>query len=311
MMDDHGHTPVLARQVMELLAPRRGEVAVDCTVGRGGHARLLGEAVGAGGRVVGFDLDGPSLAHAERRLAGGAAAFTAVHDSFVTVAAHMVELGLRADVVLADLGFSSAQMDDAERGFSFRHEGPLDMRFDRASGPSAADLLADLEQRELAEIIGRFGEEPLAGKIARKLAQSRRGKPIQTTAELARLVVEAYGSRARTSRLHPATRTFMALRIAVNDELGALEGLLAAITGGAERIEEGGWLRPHARVAIISFHSLEDRLVKQAFARLGQRSGATLLTKRPVTADAQEVHGNARSRSAKLRAVRMHGPAIG
>jgi 16S rRNA (cytosine1402-N4)-methyltransferase len=199
-------------------------------------------------------------------------------------------------------------MDDPERGMSFRADGPLDMRFDPAASTTAADLLATLTERELADLIFEYGEEPLARKIARKLAQSRERMPIQTTAELARLVLEAYGTRARSSRMHPATRTFMALRIAVNDELGSLRTLLDAIESGANAAGGGGWLNVGARVGIISFHSLEDRMVKRAFAGLAKRGLVTALTRKPVTAGAQEVQANARSRSAKLRAVRIDGP---
>jgi len=310
-MDDHGHRPVLAREVLDLLAPKPGEVALDCTVGRGGHAQLLAKAVGPEGRIIGVDLDESCLEHARRRLATAPGRFTGIHASYAAAPRRLAELGLSAHVVLADLGFSSSQMDDPSRGFSLHGDGPLDMRFDRNSGATATELLAALSQRELADLIYELGEEPLARKIARKLVQTRQSKPIQSTAELARLVVEAYGPRARTSRMHPATRTFMALRIAVNDELGALEALLDGIVRGAEQAGDGGWLRSEARVAIISFHSLEDRLVKRAFAELEKRGRATRLTKKPVTAGAQEVQANPRSRSAKLRAVRIHGPQGG
>jgi 16S rRNA (cytosine1402-N4)-methyltransferase len=216
--------------------------------------------------------------------------------------------GIRADILLADLGFSSQQMDDPARGFTFREDAPLDMRYDRTSGATAAQLLSDLTEADLADVIFRYGEEPLARKIARIVVREREKRPILTTAELVAAVREAYGARARTSRIHPATRTFMALRIAVNDELGALEALLDSVVRGAEDARaNGGWMTGGARVGIISFHSLEDRLVKRTFATLEKRGLAKRLTKKPVTARAQEVHANPRARSAKLRVVRLGG----
>jgi 16S rRNA (cytosine1402-N4)-methyltransferase len=307
-VDDHGHQPVLPAEVMERLAPRPGEIAVDCTTGRGGHSLMLAEAVGGDGRIIGFDLDPASLDHARQRVETAGVRFTGFNENYIRAPRRLAELGLAADVVLADLGFSSSQMDDPERGMSFRADGPLDMRFDPEASSTAADLLASLTERELADLIFEYGEEPFSRKIARKLAQSRERMPIQTTAELARLVLEAYGTRARSSRMHPATRTFMALRIAVNDELGSLRTLLDAIESGANAAGGGGWLNVGARVGIISFHSLEDRMVKRAFAGLAKRGLVTVLTRKPVTAGAQEVQANARSRSAKLRAVRIDGP---
>lgn len=304
------HTPVLVREVMSLLQPKPGEVAVDCTVGHGGHAALISEAVGETGTVVGLDLDAEALAVAERKLASGPAKFVAVNARFDSAPAQLAARGLKADVVLADLGFGSHQMDDPSRGLSFTGDGPLDMRFDRTHGPTAADLVARCSERELADLIYRFGEEPLSRKIARKLVDARRREPIRSTAQLARLVEEAYGRRASRSRRHPATRTFMALRMAVNDELEALRGLLDAIASAAERVGEGeteggGWLRSGARIAFISFHSLEDRLVKHAFADLAQRGLARKLTRKPVIASEEECERNPRARSAKLRVVQI------
>lgn len=302
------HIPVLLEEALDLLDPRPGETVVDGTLGRAGHAVALARHIGQAGMLVGFDLDPANIAAARERFAQELPDFTNLHlfnESYVRAPARITELGGRADIVLADLGFSSSQMDDPARGFSFRADGPLDMRLDPGSPVTAADLLATLPERELANILRDFGEEPLAPKIARKVAQIRRASPILTTTQLARLVEEAYGPRARRSRLHPATRTFMALRIAVNDELGALRSLLDAIARGAERIAEGGWLNAAARVGIISFHSLEDRLVKRAFAELEKRGTLERLTKRPVTAAEEEVVANPRARSAKLRAARM------
>lgn len=296
---------MLPVETLELLAPRPGEVAVDCTLGGGGHAALLSEAVGSAGLVVGFDVDPDALAAAAERLRGTPAAFEAIRANFVEIPRHMGRLGRRADVLLADLGFSSRQMDDPQRGLSFTRDGPLDMRLDPDAPVTAAELLATLPERELAEVIGRYGEEPLARKIARNVVQARRGEPITTTGRLADIVVEAYGARARSSRMHPATRTFMALRIAVNEELAALDALLGHVAEAAARTGGGGWLAAGARIGIISFHSLEDRMVKQAFAELVRQGAAERLTKRPVTAGAGEIAANPRARSAKLRVVRL------
>ena len=200
-------------------------------------------------------------------------------------------------------------MHEARRGFSFQADGPLDMRYDPDGPVTAADLLRSCTEAELADLIRRYGEEPLAPKIARKLVQTRKDQPIQTTAQLVQVVQEAYGSRrARKSRLHPATRTFMALRIAVNDELAALEALMDQVIDGAAKVGEGGWLNSGARVAVISFHSLEDRIVKRAFVRLAEGGLGTRLTKRPITAGADEVAANPRARSAKLRVATVGGP---
>jgi 16S rRNA (cytosine1402-N4)-methyltransferase len=309
-MDEQAHIPVLMDEVMRFLSPQPGEVAVDCTTGLGGHSTALAKAVGQDGTVVGFDLDAGNLASAaprtaSRGAAGAGARFIPIHGSFVEASHQLNRLGLRADMVLADLGFSSNQMDDPKRGFSFGEDGPLDMRLDRSGGVTAADLVNESSEVELAEMIFRLGEDPYSRKIARKLVQSRLNQPIRTTAELARLVTEAYGPRAHSSRMHPATRTFMALRIAVNDELGALRGLLEQVSRGAEQAGLGGWLNAGARVAIISFHSLEDRLVKQVFADLASRGLATVLTRKPVGPSELEVRNNPRSRSAKLRVARI------
>ncbi|MEE9129602.1 MAG: 16S rRNA (cytosine(1402)-N(4))-methyltransferase RsmH [Phycisphaerales bacterium] len=303
-----GHVPVLLAEALGLLDPRPGDVAVDCTAGGGGHSAALARAIGPGGRLISIDLDPQSLASTAQHMQAWAGQFVSIRDSFVRLAQHLVQRQLRADVVLADLGFSASQMQEARRGFSFQTDGPLDMRYDPDGPVTAADLLRSLTEEELADLIRRYGEEPYAPKIARKLVQTRKDQPIQTTAQLVQVVQEAYGSRARKSRLHPATRTFMALRIAVNDELAALEALMDQVIDGAAKVGEGGWLNAGARVAIISFHSLEDRIVKRAFGKLADRGLGTRLTKRPITAGEGEVAANPRARSAKLRAVTVDGP---
>jgi 16S rRNA (cytosine1402-N4)-methyltransferase len=276
---------------------------VDCTIGQGGHAALLSGSLGPTGTIIGFDVDPGSLEVAAERLGGAGAQFKPVRDNFVRVAHQLALLDRRADMVLADLGFGSHQMDQPQRGFAFGRDGPLDMRLDPDGPVTAAELVATMTEQELSQIIQRYGQEPLARKIARFVVQSRDQGPITSTTQLADIVVEAYGSRARSSRKHPATRTFMALRIAVNDELAALEALLGHIADGARESGSGGWLAPGARVAIISFHSLEDRMVKHAFADLRNRGLAEHLARRPVVAGDAEIAVNPRSRSAKLRVI--------
>lgn len=295
----HGHVPVLPGQVMEMLSPGAGEVVLDATVGRGGHAELIVPRLGPGGRYVGLDLDPGNLAYAAERL-GPLAEASGVsldleHTSFQNARGVLDEMGVgRVDGLLADLGFASTQMDDPARGFAFSEGGPLDMRLDPTQELTAGELVNTLDERELADLIYQLGEEPYSRRIARKIVERRQGSPIQTTSELAELVRAAYGPRARTSRMHPATRTFMALRIAVNDELGALDRLLDDLP---ELLAPGG------RAAVISFHSLEDRRVKRAFLAFQQQEKARRLTRKPLTADEDEQSRNPRSRSAKLRAL--------
>lgn len=308
-----GHLPVLSSTLVRLLAPRPGDAYLDCTLGRGGHALLFGELVGPTGRVVGLDLDQENLAFAGRRLEKAGISAHLLHSSFAWGPSLLQSRGESFDLLLADLGFASTQIDDPRRGLSFSGSGPLDMRYDRSSGPTAAELLGRWSERELAEVIGKLGEEPLAAKIARVITQARRKSPVAETQQLAELVRTAYGPRARHSRLHPATRTFMALRIAVNDELNALSTLLSEIARAAEEIAAGKatWLRPGARVGVISFHSLEDRLVKHAFADMAARALAARLTRRPAIADDVELAENPRARSAKLRVIRVGRAADG
>ncbi len=267
--DGVGHEPVLLEASLAALAPQPGDTAIDLTLGRGGHAAALLERIGPGGRLVGFDRDAENLAFAGRRLAAMIGVepppieairpptapeassndrLRLIHADFAHAGEALAARGIAADLVLADLGVASTHFDDAARGFSFRFEGPLDMRLDRSRGVTAAELVASLPEDELARMIRLLGEEPLAARIARKIACVRESAPISTTSELAELVRAAYGPRARRSRMHPATRTFMALRIAVNDELGSLQRLLASIEEAARAIARGEptWLRPGA-----------------------------------------------------------------
>jgi 16S rRNA (cytosine1402-N4)-methyltransferase len=279
------HLPVLAAATIEALAIRPEGTYVDATFGAGGHTALMLAALGPRGRLIALDAD-PSA----RAFAPDDARFTLMHANFRTLAAQLDTLEIaHVDGVLMDLGVSSMQFDEPERGFSFRAAAPLDMRMDPTAGESAATFLATRDEREIADVIYRFGEERASRRIARAIVALRdAGTPVRDTLDLAGVVARAAGSGGRTA-IHPATRTFQALRIAVNDELGALTaGLDAALA----RTIPGG------RVAVISFHSLEDRIVKQTF-REDPRAHA--ITRKPIVAAPDEVASNPRARSAKLR----------
>lgn len=308
----HGHLPVLLEETLECLAVEPHHVVVDLTVGRGGHAIALAEPLASEGTIVLCDLDKANLEYAADRVSQTTAAHVLpIHGSFARIPRELHERNLAADRVLGDLGFSSNQMDTPQRGFSIMQDGPLDMRLDQSTGRTAAALVAGASEEELALIIHQYGEDPLARAIARFLVRRRAETPIETTADLARCVREAYGHRAHSSRLHPATRTFQALRIALNDELGALEGLLRQVGTGAKAACEGrsSWLDQAAKVALITFHSLEDRLVKQSFASLERQGVATRSVRKPIVASDAEVASNPRARSAKLRVATVGVPS--
>jgi 16S rRNA (cytosine1402-N4)-methyltransferase len=289
------HVPVLPQEVLHGLDPQPGQVFVDATVGGGGHTRLLAERVGPGGRVVGLDQDPTMLEPARGRLDG--LPVTLVHANFDQLPAVLAELGISAvDGVLADLGVCSDQLDAAGRGLSFQQDGPLDMRLDPTGGETAADLLRWVNERDLADLIYRYGEERFSRRIARRVVEARQTAPVTTTAQLAELVRRCVPRPRDRHAIDPATRVFQALRIAVNDELGALERFLAALPR---------CLKPGGRAAVISFHSLEDRRVKQAFRQPPWEA----LTRKPVQAGDEEVAANPRARSAKLRVARRLGGA--
>jgi 16S rRNA (cytosine1402-N4)-methyltransferase len=290
MGSDAGHVPVLLAEVLELLAVRPGGLCVDGTVGLGGHAAAVLRATAPDGRLLGLDRDGESLAAAQARLAEFGARVRLEHADYREIPERLA--GEPADAVLLDLGVSSLQLDDPARGFSFRAEGPLDMRMDRSRGETAADLVNRMRERDLADLIHDCGEDPASRRIARAIAFARERKPIETTSELADIVLRA-GPRRRPGALHPATRTFQALRIRVNREL---DGLAEAI----ERI--AGCLAPGGRMAVIAFHSLEDRAAKAAFRALAAR-GYRPLTRKPLRPGEDEVRANPRARSARLRAI--------
>jgi 16S rRNA (cytosine1402-N4)-methyltransferase len=293
------HIPVLAGRVLELLAPTAGETFLDCTAGRGGHAALILPRLAPGGRYIGLDLDPENVAAGSDRLSASEVQSDLLQANFAGARAVLDSLGVGAvDGLLADLGFASTQMDDPARGLSFSRPGPLDMRLDPSSPVTAADLVNRLSERELADVIFRYGEERLSRRIARKIVEARRRSPINRTEQLAELCGAAYGSLRHRQRIDPATRTFQALRIAVNHELDNLDALLESLP---TLMRKGG------RVAVISFHSLEDRQVKQAFIRYVTEGRAERLTRKPLTPDEAEASANRRSRSAKLRAIRWLG----
>ncbi|MGH9386167.1 MAG: 16S rRNA (cytosine(1402)-N(4))-methyltransferase RsmH [Vicinamibacterales bacterium] len=288
------HVPVLVDHVRSLLQPERGGLFVDCTLGLGGHTRMLLEHGAT--RVIGIDRDVDAIDVARGALEPWSDRLTVVHGDYRQLDGALDRLGVdRVSGVLADLGVSSMQLDAHGRGFSFRRDEPLDMRMDRTTGATAAELLDRVEETELADLIFRFGEERRSRQVARAIVTARQAAPIRTTGRLAEIVRKAV--RARTwQRIDPATRTFQAIRIWVNGELDGLAGFI----GSAARR-----LLPAGRLAIIAFHSLEDRIVKHTLRDLAQGQDAlvTILTKHPVVATDAEVALNPRARSAKLRAA--------
>lgn len=284
-----GHASVLLAESLELLAVRPGGLYVDGTLGLGGHAAAILERSAPGGRLLGLDKDKGALERAAERLRPFADRARLLHTDYREIPRVLGEE--RADGILLDLGTSSLQLDTPERGFSFRAEGPLDMRMDTSGGETAADVVNRAREADLADLIYRFGEERASRRIARAIVAARRQARIRTTTELAAIVRRAAG-RSRPG-LDPATRTFQALRIHVNREL---EGLGPALGSIAE------CLAPHGRMAVIAFHSLEDREVKQTFRALGTQ-GFSVLTRRPTRPGPEEVNANPRSRSARLRGL--------
>ena len=286
------HEPVMVAEVLEHLAPERGGVFVDCTVGLGGHARAL---INAGAsRVIGLDRDPAALAEAGVVLAPYEPRVQLIHSDYRRLGAVLDGLGVVAvDGLLADLGVSSMQLDAPGRGFSFRRDEPLDMRMDTTTGQTAAEMIREADERTLADVIYEFGEERQSRRIARAIESVRVRTPITTTGQLADVVRRAIPKRGYT-RIDPATRTFQAIRIWVNRELDGLDVFLA---DAARR------LRPGGRMAVISFHSLEDRVVKHTLRSLQTAGELTIRTKRPLVSSEAEIERNPRARSAKLRAA--------
>ena len=305
-LSQKNHRPVLLRETIESLAVKRGGLFVDCTVGLGGHSEAILQT-SPDAQVLGIDRDEEALRLARERLAEFGGRFRAVRADFRELTRVLATAEVKAvRGILADLGVSSLQLDSPSRGFSFRHEAPLDMRMDMSSGETAAELLGRLSEVEIARLIFEYGEERHSRRIARRIVARREaGEPVTSTTELAKLVERAIGGKKR--RIHPATRTFQALRIAVNREL---EGLDQFVADAFDALE------PHGRLAVISFHSLEDRIIKRTLLKLsgrcqcpprlpqcacGARKVIEILTRRPLTPTEDEIAENPRARSAKLR----------
>jgi 16S rRNA (cytosine1402-N4)-methyltransferase len=285
------HRPVLLHEAIEFLQVRPDGIYIDATLGGGGHAEEILKRLGSG-RLLGLDRDPRALEVARERLAGYGEKLSMQYGNFAEIDTLHAARGLPpAEGVLADLGLSSMQLDDARRGFSFNLPGPLDMRMDPSSAETAADLVNRTRERDLAELIYELGEERHSRRIARAIVKAR---PYRLTTELAQVVTRAIPSRAGLHQIHPATRTFMALRLAINRELENLEQFLDRVLPV---------LRPGGRIVILSFHSLEDRIVKHAFQRWQREGSARILTRKVVRPTQEEVRLNPRARSAKLRAA--------
>jgi 16S rRNA (cytosine1402-N4)-methyltransferase len=289
------HVPVLLQDAIELLNVRAGSVIADCTLGLAGHAAEIIRHLGPEGKLIGFDRDPEALELATNRLEQIAAELGSqapqlrfIGDAFSSISSHLEPNSL--DGILADFGVSSLQLDEARRGFSFMADGPLDMRQDTRSGLTAEQVVNEASERELADLIYEYGDERRSRRIARAIV---RGRPVSTTGQLARIVAAA-APPMKSDRIHPATRTFQALRIYVNRELDEIRALLEA----APRL-----LKPSGRLVVISFHSLEDRIAKDMLREYARQKIFELLTRKPVTATEEEVDRNPRSRSAKLRAA--------
>jgi len=289
------HVPVLFKEAIDFLRVRASGTYVDCTLGLAGHAEGIARQLGGQGHLIGFDRDGEAMELAKVRLArvcnelgNQAPRITLVNEAFSSIATYVKPASV--DGLLADFGVSSLQFDEAGRGFSFQADGPLDMRMDTRSGPTAAQVVNEENEPELANLIYEYGEERRSRRIARAIV---RGRPVTTTGQLARIVAQA-APAMKQERIHPATRTFQALRIYVNRELDEIKALLEAAPG---------LLKPSARLVVISFHSLEDRIAKDSLREGAQKGTWEILTRKPVTAGEEEIDRNPRARSAKLRAA--------
>jgi len=289
------HIPVLAKTLAKQINLPSDAVMVDATIGQGGHSLLFGQTLGPEGMILGLDVDKESIRRAQFNLNGLGCKVTLIHSNFSQITEQVHKQGIeRVDFILADLGVCSAQLADVKMGLSFNTNMPLDMRIDKRLKTSAADIVNKADEKSLADLIYRFGEDRASRRIARFIVQHRQSRPITTTGQLATIVCKALGrpGRRRRPRIHPATRTFQALRIAVNNELENLEKLLAA----APKL-----LNTNGRIAVISFHSLEDRLVKNDFRQNERQDTYRIITKKPIVPTGTEIASNPRARSAKLR----------
>ncbi len=293
------HVPVMAREVSELLNLGSGAVAVDCTLGLGGHAQVMARAIDEKGWLIAIDQDEQAIQRARENLQGFRGRLDIVKSNFRRLNEVMDGLGAKeADAFLFDLGVSSLQLDDPDRGFSFRQTAPLDMRMDQKMPVSAFELVNSLSEEELAGVLWRYGEERFSRRIAARIVRTRSARVIATTQDLVDVILEALPYRVGRDGVHPATRSFQALRIAVNQELDVLPAALEAAFG---RLKVGG------RICVISFHSLEDRIVKDKFRFFAAEKKAVVLTKKPLRPGDEETAENSRSRSARVRAVERTG----
>ncbi len=287
------HLPVLLEEILLNLQPEPGDIIFDATAGSGGHAGEILKRIAPDGKLIAVDRDDEAMERIRIRFKGHKSSVICVNDNFRNIRGILKDRGINSiDGAVFDLGVSSYHLDDGGRGFSFLKDGPLDMRFDTRGGISARDVVNTYSRDELRTIIKDFGEERHALLVAKRICAARRSGAINTTGEFARIVNEAVGSKYRRQRLHPAARTFQALRIFVNDELAAVEeGVAGAID----------CLRPGARICVISFHSLEDRIIKNIFRNEKREGRLDVITKKPMGPDPDEIRKNPRSRSAKLR----------
>jgi 16S rRNA (cytosine1402-N4)-methyltransferase len=296
-LPDTGHDPVMLREVLELLAPGPGQTVIDCTLGRAGHADAIADRLAPDGSLIGLDVDPRNLEFAKQRLADAPCEVRLFHANFAELEDVLKAVGKsHVDAIFADLGISTNQLLDPQYGMSFSAPGELDMRLDPRLTESAADLVNSLRETDLANVLYQLAQERYSRRIARKIVEARSSAPIKTTERLAELVRSALPRRATgpaaAEKIDPATRTFLALRMKVNREL---ENLAALLERAPHMLSRGG------RLAIISFHSMEDRLVKQAFRSAEQTGQLAVLTKKPLTPADDEIAANPRSRSAKLR----------
>lgn len=287
------HVPVMMAEVLEALQLRSGDCVVDGTLGMGGHALEILKKIGPQGSFIGIDRDEESLSRAKNRLRDYQSQCRFLHEDFRNLDKALDQAGIgQVDAMLFDLGISSFQLENSERGFSLKNDGPLDMRMDKKSYISAYDLINSLSEKELSSILRNFGEERFHNRIAHHLVRERQRNPIESTRGLSEVVLRAVPSYYQHQRIHPATRTFQAFRIAVNRELEALEIVLGKCLQ---------FLKNNARLCVISFHSLEDRIVKNKFRDFSQRKELKIITKKPLCPQDEEMKINPRSRSAKLR----------
>lgn len=292
------HLPVLLNEVMDYLDPKPGEVMLDATLGGGGHAEAILKKISPGGRLIAIDRDPEAVERVKERLSVFQESVIYSNDDFRNISSIIRDNNIEnIDGAVFDFGVSSFQIDEADRGFSFMKDGPLDMRFDPSAGHSAKEVVNSLNAEELADIIYNFGEERHSRRIASAIKIARKKQLIETTGQLVEIIRGAVGSKYHRQKIHPAARTFQALRIFVNDELASISEALTAIT---QHMNDGG------RLCVISFHSLEDRIVKNMFREMARAKQADLLVKKPIVPRAEEVRENPRARSAKLRILKVN-----